>query len=98
MLQNKGIEIIKAEATWCGGCKVIAPIIRNLEEKYDVKVKSVDVEQNRDFAIETLKVKNLPTMIVYLDGEEVERLTGRKTKEEYEDLFRSLQDLVGVVN
>lgn len=78
------MEILKFSTPWCGGCRIIAPYFKEFEAQY--KVKDINAEEDNEM-VEKYKVKNLPTVIVFKDGEEVERLVGRKTKQEYKQLF-----------
>ncbi len=69
-------------APWCGACKVVAQIIREIAEEYTQKAKigSLNTEQQRDSAVE-LGISGLPTVILFKDGRVRERwvgLTGKK--------------------
>ena len=64
-------------AQWCGPCKMAAPIIDELAERYAdaVLIGKVDVDQSQKTASE-YGVMSIPTMIVFKDGKEVERKVG----------------------
>ena len=68
-------------ATWCGPCKMVAPVLEEIaNEKADLlKVAKLDVDENpgtaRDF-----QVVSIPTMILFKDGEPVKRIVGAKGK------------------
>lgn len=81
------MEILKIGAKWCGGCKVIAPYFEEFKQQ-GYNIQDMDAEDNQEYCVSTLKVKNLPTVIVLKNGVEVERMTGRKTKEEYLETFK----------
>ena len=57
-------------ATWCGPCKMIAPIISQLAIKYEGKVKvgKVDVDENPEIA-ESFSISSIPTLIMFKGGE-----------------------------
>ncbi len=57
-------------ATWCGPCKMIAPIVAQLAVKYDGKVKvgKVDVDENPEIA-ESFNISSIPTLIMFKGGE-----------------------------
>ncbi|MBO4393031.1 MAG: thioredoxin [Spirochaetales bacterium] len=57
-------------ATWCGPCKMIAPIISQLAIKYEGKVKvgKVDVDENPEIA-ESFNISSIPTLIMFKGGE-----------------------------
>ena len=56
-------------ATWCGPCKMIAPLLDELAEEYDGKLKicKIDVDNNREAAAK-FNVRGIPTMIIFKDG------------------------------
>ncbi len=56
-------------ATWCGPCKMIAPLLDELAEEYDGKVKicKIDVDNNREVAAK-FNVRGIPTLIIFKDG------------------------------
>ena len=64
-------------ATWCGPCRMMAPVIEELAEEYDGKivVGKCDVEANDDVTIE-YRVRNIPTILFFKGGEEVSRIRG----------------------
>ena len=56
-------------ATWCGPCRMVAPILSELAEKYDgrIVVGKCDVEENEELAVE-FSIRNIPTMIFFKNG------------------------------
>ncbi len=64
-------------ATWCGPCRMVAPIIAQLATKYDGKVKvgKVDVDENVEIA-ESFNVSSIPTLIIFKDGQAVAQRVG----------------------
>lgn len=70
-------------AEWCGPCKMIAPVVEDVanEFKGKVQVAKLDVDENQDVAA-SLKVISIPTLILFKDGNELERSIGYKTKDE----------------
>jgi thioredoxin 1 len=69
-------------ADWCGPCKMQAPIIDELEVEVDDKIKigKLDVDANQQTA-QKYEVMSIPTIIIFKDGEVVERLTGLQSKD-----------------
>jgi thioredoxin 1 len=69
-------------ASWCGPCKMIAPIIEQIAEDYDgkLKVAKVNVDENRETASK-FGIMSIPTMVLFVDGEVVERYVGFMPKE-----------------
>ena len=68
-------------ATWCGPCKTIAPILEEIAEEYDgqLRIAKLDVDENIQMAAE-YGVRGIPTMILFKDGQPVERLVGALPK------------------
>lgn len=70
-------------ATWCGPCKMMAPAIEKLAEEYEGKavVGKLDVEESMDIA-GRYGVMNIPTLIVFKNGEIVSKFVGLQNKNE----------------
>ena len=79
-------------AEWCGPCHTIAPILEELAEEYDGKVKfvKVDTEENFD-TTDRYGVRSLPTLLVFKGGQQVDKIIGAKPKG---DLKRSLDKVL----
>ena len=78
-------------ATWCGPCRMVAPIISELAEKYDGKVVvgKCDVEENDDLAAE-FGIRNIPTILFFKNGEVVDKLVGAASKQKFEEKFEAI--------
>ena len=70
-------------ATWCGPCKMMAPVVAQLAEEYvgTVKVGKLDIDQNVDIVAQ-YKIMSVPTFLVIKDGEVKAKLIGAVSKEE----------------
>ena len=78
-------------ATWCGPCRMLCPVIEELATEYEGKVVvgKVDVDNNQEFAGK-YGVRNIPTVLVFKDGEVVGRQVGVAPKKTYTDALDSL--------
>ena len=78
-------------ATWCGPCRMLGPVIEELATEYEgrVVVGKVDVDNNQEFATK-YGVRNIPTVLVFKDGEVVGRQVGVAPKKTYTDALDSL--------
>ena len=68
-------------ATWCGPCKMIAPVLEEIaaEKAGELKVVKLDVDANPATARD-LQVVSIPTLILFKDGQPVKRIVGAKGK------------------
>lgn len=74
-------------ATWCGPCMMIAPTIAEIaEERADIKVGKIDVDQQPELAIQ-YKVMSIPTLMVFKNGEVTAKTLGVQTKQAILDLL-----------
>ena len=64
-------------AEWCGPCKMIAPIVDEIADEYEgkLRVAKVDADANQDILI-NYGITGIPTLILFKGGEAVERITG----------------------
>ena len=83
--------VVDLWATWCGPCRMMAPIISELAEEYDGKivVGKCDVEENDDIAIE-FGVRNIPTILFFKNGELVDKMVGAANKAKFDEKFKAL--------
>lgn len=83
--------VIDFWATWCGPCRMIAPIISQLAEEYDGKITvgKCDVEECEDIAVD-LGIRNVPTIIFFKGGEIVDKIVGAVNKAKIQEKFDAL--------
>lgn len=92
--ENFEEEVLKSDvpvlvdmfATWCGPCKMMAPVIAQLAQEYEGKIKvgKLDIDQNSDIVAQ-YKIMSVPTFLVIKDGEVKAKLIGAVSKEELEE-------------
>ncbi len=77
VLDSKKPVIVDFWAVWCGPCRMVAPVMDQLEAKYGDKitVAKVDVDKQQKYAAE-YGVRNIPTILVFQNGEAIGRQVG----------------------
>ena len=78
-------------AAWCGPCRMVGPIIDELSVEYEGKavVGKVDIDSNQQYAAQ-FGVRNIPTVLVFKNGELVVRKVGVSSKNDYAQALDSL--------
>ena len=78
-------------ATWCGPCRMIAPVIAELAQEYDgrITVGKCDVEENEELS-EQFGIRNIPTILFFKNGEVVDKLVGAVSKAKLDEKFQAL--------
>ncbi|MBU2524947.1 thioredoxin [Patescibacteria group bacterium] len=82
VLEKKGVVLIDFFAVWCGPCQMIAPIIDEIATEFEGRagVGKVDVDASPDIAGK-YGVMSIPTIIIFKDGEEFDKMVGAASKE-----------------
>ncbi|MGL4107212.1 thioredoxin [Clostridium sp. LP20] len=90
VLNNKGVVVVDFFATWCGPCKMIAPILEELDSEInDVKIVKIDVDENGDIANE-YGVQSIPTIKIFKDGAEMDTKVGFLPKDALKESIEEL--------
>ena len=87
---ESGITVVDFFATWCGPCKMLAPVLEELSNEMEGKAKfiKVDIDQSLDLANE-FQISSVPTMIIFKDGQKVEQLVGFLPKEKIQETIEA---------
>ncbi|WP_297439315.1 thioredoxin [uncultured Clostridium sp.] len=87
VLEKKGLVLVDFWANWCGPCKMLTPIIHELAEEVEgISFTKVDVDDNGSIAMD-YQVQSIPTVMIFKDGELVERFAGFRPKAEILDIL-----------
>ncbi|MDQ0151549.1 thioredoxin 1 [Moryella indoligenes] len=76
-------------ATWCGPCRMLSPVISELAEEYEgrVKVGKVNVDEQQELAMQ-YRVASIPTVILFKDGQPVQTSVGARPKAQLEAMLK----------
>ncbi|SEA10614.1 thioredoxin [Psychroflexus halocasei] len=89
IIQSEVPVLVDFYADWCGPCKALSPILKEVKEQLgdDVKIIKIDVDKNQSLA-QKFQVKGVPTLIIYKEGEQKWRQSGVPQKD---DLIKIIQ-------
>ncbi|MBB5180689.1 thioredoxin 1 [Planomicrobium koreense] len=84
---SEGLVLVDFWAAWCGPCKMIAPVLEELDADMNGKVKivKVDVDENQGTASE-YGIMSIPTLLLMKDGQPVDKVVGFRPKEALAEL------------
>lgn len=86
---SKGLVLVDFWAPWCAPCRMIAPILSELAEDFDGKARigKLNVDENKTVAGK-FGIRSIPTLMLFKDGEVVEKFVGVKPKSAFEKAIK----------
>lgn len=90
VIKSKPVVMVDFFASWCGPCKMLSPILEQIasEGELDVAIAKLDIDESLEIA-KQFGVMSVPTMIIFKDGDEAERLVGLKQKSQIVDTLKN---------
>lgn len=76
-------------ASWCGPCRMVAPIMEELADEFGdiVQIAKVNVDEQGELAAQ-FRIMSIPSILVFKNGEVVEKIVGARAKEEFAELIQ----------
>ncbi len=81
-----GKVLVDFFATWCGPCQMLGKVLEKISENDDIKIVKINIDEETKLAMDN-DVEVVPTMILYNNGEVVERLEGYMDEEELKEII-----------
>lgn len=86
-LLNDDLTVVDFSASWCGPCKMLAPVIDEISKEYEnIKFYNLDVDEC-DELVEKYNISSVPTIIILKNKEEIDREIGFKTKDDLTEML-----------
>lgn len=85
IIGSKDICVVDFSASWCGPCRMMAPVLEDVSDKYKGKYffYQIDIDSAEDLA-NKFKIEAVPTIVVFKKGTEIDRTSGYQDFEEFE--------------
>lgn len=89
VLNAQKVVLVDFWATWCGPCKMLAPVLSEVAEKFGDKltVGKVNVDEEQELAMQ-YRIASIPTLVIFKDGEALAKTVGYHTLAELEDWLK----------
>lgn len=91
VIQSSNLVMVDFWATWCGPCKIIAPVVEELANEYAGRVTfaKVNTDENPDLA-SRFNIRGIPTLIFFKDGKQIDQVVGAVPKAHLKSKIDSL--------
>lgn len=89
VLKSDKPVVVDFWASWCGPCRMVAPIMEELATEFDGKARiaKVNVDEEGELAAQ-FRIMSIPTVMVFKGGEAVEKIVGARSKDEFAELIQ----------
>lgn len=88
VMETEKVVVIDFWATWCGPCKMMAPVVEEVAKDYpDVKVCKVNVDEEPELS-NAFKIVSIPTIVVIKNGEIIDSVVGYRPKKDIEKIIK----------
>ncbi len=87
---KENVVLVDFFATWCGPCKMLSPVLEQVaQEVSDVSIAKLDIDESLEVA-KQFGVMSVPTMIIFKDGKEVDRIVGLRQKNQIIEALKNV--------
>lgn len=90
IINNNKVVLADFFATWCGPCRMLAPILEEVSNQANGKYEiiKIDVDESYELA-KKFGIMSVPTMIIFQDGQEAEKIIGLRSQEDIKEVLNS---------
>ena len=78
---SSGVVLVDFFATWCGPCRMLAPVLEEVSQQTKAQIYKVDIDQNQELC-KKYSIMVVPTMIIFKDGKLVTKFSGFMSQED----------------
>jgi thioredoxin 1 len=86
-ISSETLTVVDFWATWCGPCKMLAPVLEEIVSETDLSLGKVNVDEERELAVK-FGIQFIPTLVFFKSGEEVVRISGYREKSDLLSLIK----------
>lgn len=88
VLDNKGLVVVDFWASWCGPCKMLAPVLEELSQELGTEVQftKVNVDENPELS-QKFRIASIPTVMMFKEGKPVDTMVGFRPKQAIKDII-----------
>lgn len=86
---SEGVAVVQFTAPWCGPCRMIAPVLTELEQEGRLSYYKVNIDENPELARD-FQIMSIPTLFFYSDGKRRETTVGMQRKAQIEEILNQI--------